>query len=68
MGKARLPMSRLTEADRLELRALFSQLADLQADAILEELADQPQQANALKQDMWGIQARLADVHADANP
>lgn len=61
-------MSRLTEADRLELRALFSQLADLQADAILEELADQPQQANALKQDMWGIQARLADVHADANP
>ena len=61
-------MSRLTEADRLELRALFSQLADLQADAILEELADQPQQANALKQDMWGIQARLADVHADAHP
>ena len=68
MGKARLPMSRLTEQDRLELRALFSQLADLQADAILEELADQPQQANALKQDMWGIQARLADVHADAHP
>ena len=68
MGKARLPMSRLTEADRQELRALFSQLADLQADAILEELADQPQQANALKQDMWGIQARLADIHADANP
>lgn len=67
MGKARLPMSRLTEADRLELRALFSQLADLQADAILEELADQPQQANALKQDMWGMQARLADIHADAN-
>ncbi len=61
-------MSRLTEQDRLELRALFSQLADLQADAILEELADQPHQANALKQDMWGIQARLADVHADANP
>ena len=61
-------MSRLTEADRLELRALFSQLADLQADAILEELADQPQQANALKQDMWGMQARLADIHADANP
>jgi hypothetical protein len=60
-------MSRLTEADRLELRALFSQLADLQADAILEELADQPQQANALKQDMWGMQARLADIHADAN-
>ena len=67
MGKARLPMSRLTEQDRLELRALFSQLADLQADAILEELADQPQQANALKQDMWGIQARLDDIHADAN-
>ena len=61
-------MSRLTEADRQELRALFSQLADLQADAILEELADQPQQANALKQDMWGMQARLADIHADANP
>ena len=68
MGKARLPMSRLSEADRQELRALFSQLADLQADAILEELADQPQQANALKQDMWGMQARLADIHADANP
>ena len=33
---------RLTEADRLELRALFSQLADIQADAILEELATQP--------------------------
>ena len=61
-------MNRLTEQDRLELRALFSQLADLQADAILEELADQPQQANALKQDMWGMQARLADIHADANP
>ncbi len=42
MGKARLSMSRLTEADRLELRALFSQLADLQADAIIEELATQP--------------------------
>lgn len=42
MGKARLPMSRLTEADRLELRALFSQLADIQADAIIEELAKQP--------------------------
>lgn len=61
-------MSRLTEQDRLELRALFSQLAEIQADAILEELADQPQQANALKQDMWGIQERLADIHADANP
>ena len=42
MGKARLPMSRLTDQDRLELRALFSQLADLQADAIIEELADTP--------------------------
>ncbi len=42
MGKARLSMSRITEADRLELRALFSQLADLQADAIIEELADTP--------------------------
>ena len=68
MGKARLPMSRLTEADRQELRALFSQLADLQADAILEELTDQPHQANALKQDLWGLEARLADIHADANP
>jgi len=35
-------MSKLTEADRQELRALFSQLADLQADAILDELATQP--------------------------
>ena len=35
-------MSRLTESDRLELRALFSQLADLEADAIIEELADTP--------------------------
>ena len=61
-------MSRLTEADRLELRALFSQLADIQADAILEELAEQPHQANALKQDLWGIEARLADIHADAHP
>jgi hypothetical protein len=42
MGKARLPMNRLTEADRQELRALFSQLAELQADAIIEELADTP--------------------------
>ena len=33
---------RLTEADRQELRALFSQLADIQANAILEELALQP--------------------------
>lgn len=68
MGKARLPMSRLTDQDRLELRALFSQLADLQADAILEELTEQPHQANALKQDLWGLEARLADIHADANP
>jgi len=35
-------MSRLNEADRQELRALFSQLADIQADAIIEELATQP--------------------------
>ena len=61
-------MSRLTEADRQELRALFNQLADLQADAILDELAEQPYQANALKQDLWGLEARLADIHADANP
>jgi hypothetical protein len=60
-------MSRLTEADRLELRNLFNQLADLQADAIIEELQHQPQQANALKQDLWGLQARLDDIHADAN-
>lgn len=59
---------RLTEADRLELRALFSQLADIQADAILEELTEQPHQANALKQDLWGLEARLVDIHADANP
>ena len=59
---------RLTEADRLELRALFSRLADVQADAILEELTEQPHQANALKQDLWGLEARLADIHADANP
>ena len=58
---------RITEADRQELRALFSQLADLQADAIIEELAEQPHQANALKQDLWGLEARLADIHADAN-
>ena len=68
MGKARLPMSRLTEQDRLELRALFSRLADVQADLIIEELEHQPHQGNALKQDMWGIEARLADIHADANP
>jgi len=35
-------MSKLTEADRQELRALFSQLAELQADAIIQELATQP--------------------------
>jgi hypothetical protein len=58
---------RMTEADRLELRALFSQLADLQANEILEELEHQPQQANGLKQDLWGLQARLDDIHADAN-
>jgi hypothetical protein len=72
MGKARLPMSttnrpRMSEADRQELRALFSQLADIQASHILEELDHQPQQANALKQDLWGLQARLEDIHADAN-
>jgi hypothetical protein len=60
-------MSRLTEADRLELRALFSRLADVQADLIIEELEHQPQQANGLKQDLWGLQARLDDIHADAN-
>jgi hypothetical protein len=59
---------RLTEADRQELRALFSQLAEIQADDILNELTEQPHQANALKQDLWGINARLADIHADANP
>jgi hypothetical protein len=57
----------MSEADRLELRALFSQLADIQASHILEELEHQPQQANALKQDLWGLQARLDDIHADAN-
>ena len=67
MGKARLPMSRLTEQDRLELRALFSELADIQASAILEQLEHQPHQANALKQDLWGLQARLDDINADAN-
>jgi hypothetical protein len=58
---------RMTEADRQELRALFSQLADIQASHILEELEHQPQQANGLKQDLWGLQARLDDIHADAN-
>ena len=71
MEGPRLPMSniakpRLTEADRLELRALFNQLAELQADAILDELSTQPHQANSLKQDLWGLQARLADINADA--
>jgi hypothetical protein len=61
-------MNRLSEADRQELRALFAQLADMQADDILNELTEQPHQANALKQDLWGINARLADIHADANP
>lgn len=60
-------MSKLTEADRLELRALFNELADIQASAILEQLEHQPHQANALKQDLWGLQARLDDIHADAN-
>ena len=59
---------KFTEQDRAELRELFNQLAELQADAILDELAEQPHQANALKQDMWGMQARLADIHADAHP
>ena len=58
---------RLTEADRQELRALFSELADIQASEILEQLEHQPHQANALKQDLWGLQARLDDIHADAN-
>ena len=67
MEGPRLPMSRISDQDRAELRALFSQLADLQADAIIEELATQPNQANQLKQDLWGLQARLDDIHADAN-
>jgi hypothetical protein len=67
MERAKLPMSKLTEADRQELRALFSQLTDLQANEILKQLEHQPQQANALKQDLWGLQARLNDIHADAN-
>jgi hypothetical protein len=58
-------MSRLTEADRQELRALFSQLAEIQADAIIEELAEQPWYAPALKQEAHGFIARLADLHAD---
>ncbi len=58
---------RMSEADRQELRALFSRLADVQADLIIEELEHQPHQGNALKQDMWGLEARLADIHADAN-
>jgi hypothetical protein len=35
-------MSRLSDQDRAELRDLFNRLADIQADAILEQLADQP--------------------------
>jgi hypothetical protein len=60
-------MSKLSDQDRAELRALFSRLADVQADLIIEELEHQPHQGNALKQDMWGLEARLADIHADAN-
>jgi hypothetical protein len=60
-------MSKLSDQDRAELRALFSRLADVQADLIIEELEHQPHQGNALKQDMWGLEARLDDIHADAN-
>ncbi len=60
-------MSRLSEADRLELRALFSQLADIQADAIIEHLEEQPHQALAIARDMRNLGARLSDVAADAN-
>jgi hypothetical protein len=60
-------MSKLSDQDRAELRALFSRLADVQADLIIEELEHQPHQGNALKQDMWGLEARLADIHADSN-
>jgi len=42
MEGPRLQMSRISDQDRQELRALFSQLADIQADAILDELATQP--------------------------
>jgi hypothetical protein len=59
---------RITEADRLELRALFSKLADIQAYAIIEELEHQPDQANALMNDMWWLEARLDNIHADATP
>jgi len=58
-------MSRLTEADRLELRALFSQLADIQADAIIEDLTEQPWHAPAIKQDAHELIVRLAELHAD---
>jgi hypothetical protein len=58
-------MSKLTEADRQELRALFSQFADLHADGIIEEIEEKQNQANALKQVMWAIEARIAEVRAD---
>jgi hypothetical protein len=35
-------MSKFSETDRAELRALFTQLADLQAETIIGELADTP--------------------------
>ena len=60
-----LSMSRISDQDRAELRRLFSQLADIHADGIIEELEDQSSQANLLKQDLWAIEARLADVRAD---
>ena len=65
MESPRLPMSRISDQDRAELRRLFSQLADIHADGIIEELEDQSNQANLLKQDLWAIEARLADVRAD---
>jgi hypothetical protein len=58
-------MSRISDQDRSELRRLFSQLADIHADGIIEELEEQPAQACALKQDLWAIEARLTDVRAD---
>ena len=65
MGKARLPMSKLTDQDRAELRALFSQLADLQADAIIEELAEQPWKAQTVKQEAHALITSVADLHAE---
>jgi len=59
------PMSRISDQDRAELRRLFSQLADIHADGIIEELENQSSQANLLKQDLWAIEVRLADVRAD---